>query len=482
MMRIPEKPIEHRSAIAAISVAFGILFGISRAHAQNAQAENLFDEGNKLMADGKLAQACTAFEASNRIERRAGTLIRLGECREQNHQFASAWSAYKDALNLATDPRKRKFATDKAAALESRLSFLTVAVSDSSRIRGLVVTRDGVSLDPMLWNRALPIDGGDYVIVAQAPGYKAWPKTVHVPVDGAKLRIDVPALAKAIVKSALPTSCHKIVDQSVVLGQKGWTGTDETTHLIESCAIAKTSSKLKISLHGNILFSTAGKSKIQTYLCTNRDLGSTGCPSGTGPNYFGQDTDGSAGLNLSLVVDSPPEGNVLIYLVLSFCGPGSCTLEKGASIDVVPNGDYEKSENRVGPGSGVHSTPPPSKAQRTCVFDFTTLSSSPPYPQHVLHTCSNLRSGSARIEANISIGYKNATGPWKATVRINGADLIFVQGEPSTAQDNVLGTINIPVPREGDFDVTLTIDATSDNANRKPWMHGKVLIVVTPPP
>src|SRR4051812_9331394 len=105
MMQIRQKLIGRGPTIAAINIAFGLLLGVGPAHAQNAQAERLFDEGNKLMADGKLAQACTAFEASNRVEPRAGTLIRLGECREKNHQLASAWSAYKDARNLATDPR-----------------------------------------------------------------------------------------------------------------------------------------------------------------------------------------------------------------------------------------------------------------------------------------------------------------------------------------------------------------------------------------
>lgn len=196
-MQIQQKRTGPRSAIVAISVAFGVLFDVGRAHAQNAQAERLFEEGNKLMADGKLAQACAAFEASNRVEPRAGTLIRLGECREQNQQLASAWSAYKDASNLATDPRKQQFAKTKAAALEPRLSYLNVAVSDASRIRGLAVTRNGVLLDPMLWNRALPVDGGDHVIAARTPGYETWQKTIHIPVADAKLSVDVPALTKA---------------------------------------------------------------------------------------------------------------------------------------------------------------------------------------------------------------------------------------------------------------------------------------------
>lgn len=193
-MRTRRNPRCHRLTIAATNIAFGILFGASPAHAQSAEAEKLFNDGNKLMADHKLAEACAAFEASNHIEPRAGALLRLGECREENHQLASAWSAYKDARNLAADPRKHQLATTKVAALEPRLSYLTVVVSDQNRIQGLALTRNGKTFDPMLWNRALPVDGGDYVMIGRAPGYETWQRTVHVPVEGAKLSVDVPAL------------------------------------------------------------------------------------------------------------------------------------------------------------------------------------------------------------------------------------------------------------------------------------------------
>lgn len=197
------------ASIAATSVAFIILIAGSRAYAQSADAEALFNDGNKLIAEGKLAQACDAFEASNRVEPRAGTLIRLGECREQNQQLASAWSAYKDALTRVKDPRKREVATAKAAALESRLSYLTVAISDGSRIEGLTLTRSGKSFDPMLWNRALPVDGGDYIIAGRAPGYEEWQTTAHVPVEGAKVSVEVPKfkeLSKPTSPPTLPSS------------------------------------------------------------------------------------------------------------------------------------------------------------------------------------------------------------------------------------------------------------------------------------
>jgi hypothetical protein len=183
------------STIAVTSAVVIVLLGRDgggRAYAQSAEAEVLFNDGNKLMASGKLAQACDAFEASNRAEPRAGTLLRLGECREQNRQLASAWSAYKDAVNRAKDPRKRDFATAKATAIAARMSYLTVTVPEDSGIKGMVLTRNGKPFDPALWNRALPVDGGDYLLVSHAPGYEDWQTTKHVPVDGAKVSVEVP--------------------------------------------------------------------------------------------------------------------------------------------------------------------------------------------------------------------------------------------------------------------------------------------------
>jgi len=198
--------ISYSLTIALIDIALDTVFGISRLYAQNAEAESLFSDGNKLMAAGKLAEACATFEASNRIEPRAGTLIRLGECRENNQQLASAWSAFKDARNLAVDPRKRQFAIDRIAALESRLSYLTVTVSNQDQAPGFVLTRNGAVFDPILWNRTLPVDGGEYVIVGRAPGYDAWQKTVQVPWEGAKLSVEVAVLTKTSVSETPTTS------------------------------------------------------------------------------------------------------------------------------------------------------------------------------------------------------------------------------------------------------------------------------------
>lgn len=184
-------------------MALAIFVVAGPARAQSVEAEALFSDGNNLMAEGKLAQACEAFETSNRVEPRAGTLIRLGECREQNQQLASAWSAYKDALTRVKDPYKREVATTKVVELELRLSYLMVAVSDQSRFEGLTLTRNGRLFDPMLWNRSLPVDGGDYIITGRAPNHEEWQTTVHVALESAKVSVEVPKL-KELSKPTLP--------------------------------------------------------------------------------------------------------------------------------------------------------------------------------------------------------------------------------------------------------------------------------------
>jgi hypothetical protein len=172
------------------------------ARAQSAEAEALFEQGGKLMTEAKYAEACDAFEASNHIEQRAGTLIRLGECRELNHQLAAAWSAYKDALTRAKDPYKRDIGMARVAELEPKLSYLTIVVGDR-KVEDLAITRNGRPLDPLVWNRPLPVDGGDYVIAAHAPGFEDWNTSITVKPEGDHASVVLPKL-KALPKPATP--------------------------------------------------------------------------------------------------------------------------------------------------------------------------------------------------------------------------------------------------------------------------------------
>jgi len=188
---------------------FAILGLTATAHAQSAEAEAMFNEGDKLMAAGKLAEACAAFEASNNMDPRAGTLIRLGECREDNHQLASAWSAFKDALGRVKDPRKRDIATAKVNALEPRLSKLTIVIGNH-KVEGLAITRNGKPIDPAIWDRALPVDGGEYEIGATAPGYSQWKTSVSVPNEQGDVKAEVPTLSPVAKPKPASTALEQV--------------------------------------------------------------------------------------------------------------------------------------------------------------------------------------------------------------------------------------------------------------------------------
>lgn len=202
-------PHPHPSIAAiSLSIAF-IVSGSTRAHAQNAAAEALFSDGERLMKENKVSEACDAFAASNRIEPRAGTLINLGLCREKNGQLASAWSAFKDSLTRAKDPKKQQIANERIAAIEPRLSYLTVSVPDESRVDGLTLSRNGTVIDPALWNRAIPVDGGTYTITGHAPGAEEWQTTVEVGNELGKVSVEVPRfkdLTKLLVQTPTPTA------------------------------------------------------------------------------------------------------------------------------------------------------------------------------------------------------------------------------------------------------------------------------------
>ena len=203
-------------SIAAISLII-LCIGASPARAQNAAAETLFNDGERLLKEGKTAEACDAFQASNRIEPRAGTLINLGLCREQNKQLASAWSAFKDALSRVKDPKKRDIAQAKVSAIEPKMSYLTISVSDESRIEGLVVTRNGNPVDRALWNRAVPVDGGTYTIAGKAPGHEEWSTSIEVPVELGKVSVEVPRFKEITKLVQTPVKPVEVAPPPVVV-------------------------------------------------------------------------------------------------------------------------------------------------------------------------------------------------------------------------------------------------------------------------
>ncbi|MEJ7598878.1 MAG: tetratricopeptide repeat protein [Kofleriaceae bacterium] len=166
------------------------------AQTPTAKAEALFEQGKALMASGRVPEACTAFESSQRIDPAVTTLLNIADCREKNGQLATAWGVFVDverqtrgSANLAP---LHDVAVKRSAALEPRLSKLTIAVA--SQLDRIEITRNDAPVERDTWSFALPIDGGRYQIVAQVPGFVAWRSTVDVAREGATVVVHVPEL------------------------------------------------------------------------------------------------------------------------------------------------------------------------------------------------------------------------------------------------------------------------------------------------
>jgi len=156
-------------------------------------AEALFREGRELILAGKISEACDKFQRSEDLEAKVGTLLNLGDCREQEGQLADAWDAFTQAQALATrsgDDRVA-LATDRAAALEPRLAHLTIKVT--AHVPGLAITRNGRPVAEAVWDTEIPVDPGPNDIAATAPGYKPRATSVELAV-GAHGAATVPAL------------------------------------------------------------------------------------------------------------------------------------------------------------------------------------------------------------------------------------------------------------------------------------------------
>jgi len=163
-------------------------------------ARELFEQGRALMAEKKFSKACAKLAESQRLDPAPGTLLNLAVCHESEGKTATAWSEFNDALTLARrDGRKDRveFATRHIEKLEARLSRVTVVVPEPARLSGLEVSLDGVSVKKPAWGTPVPVDPGQHVVEAKAPGRVAFRTEITLGDDGAKEAVTVPELERA---------------------------------------------------------------------------------------------------------------------------------------------------------------------------------------------------------------------------------------------------------------------------------------------
>lgn len=164
------------------------------------QAEALYNTGRALVAANKLAEACAAFEQSQRLEPATTTLIALATCREMLGQLATARELFLEAGRRARSAGDRvaaqlhAIALERAAKLERRVPKLTISVPDQHRSARLEILRDQERIPATMWNREVPVDGGTYTITARAPGMHGWSTRVTLATESDSKTVDIPDL------------------------------------------------------------------------------------------------------------------------------------------------------------------------------------------------------------------------------------------------------------------------------------------------
>jgi serine/threonine-protein kinase len=170
----------------------------TKASGNRAAAEALFNQGRNLMTAGKYTEACPKFEASQELDPGLGTMLNLAECYEKTGRTASAWAEYRQAIPLARasgSKARQDLAVERAQALEERLSTLTIrAMSAEATDAQLEVRRDGIALQPAELGAPIPVDPGEHVIEAKAPGHEPWSSKVQVGADAARVSVEIPKL------------------------------------------------------------------------------------------------------------------------------------------------------------------------------------------------------------------------------------------------------------------------------------------------
>jgi hypothetical protein len=159
-----------------------------------AAAEALFDEGRKLLAAGRFAEACAKLEASQRLDSGVGTLLNLADCYEKSGKTASAWAEFREAsaaARKAGSKEREDIARKRATLLEAKLSYLTISVPDDQVVS---ITRNGAAVDEALLGTAIPVDPGQHLITASAPGKQSWSSSVRVAPLGDRATLRVPRL------------------------------------------------------------------------------------------------------------------------------------------------------------------------------------------------------------------------------------------------------------------------------------------------
>jgi len=154
-----------RVAVVAMVLSF---VSVAAAGPDQDKADALFKKGKAFLGQSKYAEACAAFEASNKLDPATGTMLNLALCFEGWGKLARAQSAYLEAEKLAAlkgDTHRASAARQRADALAPKIPKILFGGLPETLPAGLTVSLDGdpIGLDAL--RVGVSTDPGPHTVV-----------------------------------------------------------------------------------------------------------------------------------------------------------------------------------------------------------------------------------------------------------------------------------------------------------------------------
>ncbi|WP_437676616.1 hypothetical protein [Sorangium sp. So ce131] len=186
--------------LSGVLLGASALLSVRQVAAEESAAERLFREGRALLVEQRFAEACPKLEESLLLEPSLGTKLNLAFCHERLGNVATAWVGFQESLTTARtegDAAREAFARRRLEALEPRVPWLRVrAAAGDAGADQLTILIDGAALDPVAWDKELPVDPGEHVVAAAHRGEVFWQTTVALR-ESERVDVAVPAAAPA---------------------------------------------------------------------------------------------------------------------------------------------------------------------------------------------------------------------------------------------------------------------------------------------
>lgn len=182
--------------LSILIVVWLVIGGESLAQPAKA-AERAFDKGHALMAKKSYAEACAAFELSQRLDPQYGTQFNLAGCYVALDKIATAWKLYRELASSDRNAVRRLRAAELAIELAARVPKLRVHIDQ--RFSGARVWVGETDMTARI-EEEIPLDRGHYVIAASLSGFLPFRREIDI-----ESGIDVREVEIVLEADSMPT-------------------------------------------------------------------------------------------------------------------------------------------------------------------------------------------------------------------------------------------------------------------------------------